>query len=553
MLKVLMLNAEITSLRSQLVPLEQARDGFAAREAELERDIAEASTDEERSVVSAAVDTFEEERNANAAEIERIQGEIDARTAQIQALEARQARQPAEPSSTVPNNTNNERSIPMPTTERRWFGLTYEQRDELLTRETTKTFLTRVRELRAQQSSASGAELGIPTEFMPILRDETYNHSKLWQYVHHDELHGRARQNIAGTPSDAIWTEAVANINEIVLDFTQLEMEAYMLAGYMALPNGVLEDDSDLRLMTSIIAAMGESNGRALDKAIVYGTGFKMPVGFVTRLAAASKPSWWGTDQGDFNALNTSNVLRLNIDTTSGTAFFSTLIEALGVADPKLSDGKAVWVMNRKTHVRIMAKALAFDSSAALVASATNTMPVIGGDIVELDFMSDNDIAGGFLSLQRMVERDGAAIAASDLPLFLRNMTAFRSVGRYDGKPARGEGFVLINFSNTAPKTVLSFNADLANTAIGTLIVSTAASTSGKTTVTVAGNGSGALKYMIGGQAQPVESGARLGSDWKALPANKIVEAANKSTITVVEVNSEGRAIAAGSGSVTAG
>lgn len=555
-LRVLMLNSEIAALRSQLTPLEQTRDGFAAREEQLRQAISEAATDEERGVVSTAIETFEQERSTNAAEISRIQGEITQREEQIRSLEAAQTPPPA--SNSVPNsgtgNTNHERgNVEMSNPERRWFGLTYQQRDELLARDSTKEFLQRFRQLRAQQNSATGAELGIPTEFMQILRDLTYQNSKLWKYVHSESLRGNARQNIVGTASDAVWTETVANINEIVLDFTQLEVDGYMLAGYMAISNAVLADDSDLQLLTSILNAMGEANARALDKSIAYGTGVKMPVGFITRLAASAKPSWWGKDQGDFIALNTSHILKLDIDSTSGAAFFGSLIEALGIADPKYSDGRAFWIMNRKTHIRLMAKALAFDAAAALAAGINNTFPIIGGDIVELEFMADNDIAGGFGDMMRMVEREGATIASSDIPLFLRNMTVYRSIGRYDGKPARGESFVLVNFHNTQPTTSISFAPDLANEKLGTLIVTTAAGASnGKSIVTVAGNGSGTLKYQTSGQAIAVGNGERLGKGWTDLPATKIIDGTTGETITVVEVNAEGRAVAAGSGSVTA-
>lgn len=555
-LRVLMLNSEIAALRSQLTPLEQTRDGFAAREEQLRQAISEAATDEERGVVSTAIETFEQERSTNAAEISRIQGEITQREEQIRSLEAAQTPPPA--SNSVPNsgtgNTNHERgNVEMSNPERRWFGLTYQQRDELLARDSTKEFLQRFRQLRAQQNSATGAELGIPTEFMQILRDLTYQNSKLWKYVHSEALRGNARQNIVGTASDAVWTETVANINEIVLDFTQLEVDGYMLAGYMAISNAVLADDSDLQLLTSILNAMGEANARALDKSIAYGTGVKMPVGFITRLAASAKPSWWGKDQGDFIALNTSHILKLDIDSTSGAAFFGSLIEALGIADPKYSDGRAFWIMNRKTHIRLMAKALAFDAAAALAAGINNTFPIIGGDIVELEFMADNDIAGGFGDMMRMVEREGATIASSDIPLFLRNMTVYRSIGRYDGKPARGESFVLVNFHNTQPTTSISFAPDLANEKLGTLIVTTAAGASnGKSIVTVAGNSSGTLKYQTSGQAIAVGNGERLGKGWTDLPATKIIDGTTGETITVVEVNAEGRAVAAGSGSVTA-
>lgn len=555
-LRVLMLNSEIAALRSQLTPLEQTRDGFAAREEQLRQAISEAATDEERGVVSTAIETFEQERSTNAAEISRIQGEIEQREEQIRSLEAAQTPPPA--SNTVSNsgtgNTNHERgNVEMSNPERRWFGMTYQQRDELLARDSTKEFLQRFRQLRAQQNSATGAELGIPTEFMQILRDLTYQNSKLWKYVHSESLRGNARQNIVGTASDAVWTETVANINEIVLDFTQLEVDGYMLAGYMAISNAVLADDSDLQLLTSILNAMGEANARALDKSIAYGTGVKMPVGFITRLAASAKPSWWGKDQGDFIALNTSHILKLDIDSTSGAAFFGSLIEALGIADPKYSDGRAFWIMNRKTHIRLMAKALAFDAAAALAAGINNTFPIIGGDIVELEFMADNDIAGGFGDMMRMVEREGATIASSDIPLFLRNMTVYRSIGRYDGKPARGESFVLVNFHNTQPTTSISFAPDLANEKLGTLIVTTAAGASnGKSIVTVAGNSSGTLKYQTSGQAIAVGNGERLDKGWTDLPATKIIDGTTGETITVVEVNAEGRAVAAGSGSVTA-
>lgn len=561
-LRVLVLNSEITALRAQLTPLEQTRDGFAAREEQLRQalsEITETSTDAERSAVSAAVDAFENDRSANAAEIARIQGEIDTRSAEIARLEAEQtpppASNPAVSNSDTRNNDHHERSfVPMNnTTERRWFGLTYAERDALIAKDTTRDFLQRFRALREQQNSATGAELGIPTEFMQILRDLTYQNSKLWPYVHSESIRGHSRQNIVGTGAEAVWTEMLANINEISLDFTQLEMDGYMLAGYMAISNAVLQDDADLQLLTSILNAMGEANARALDKAIVYGTGKKMPVGFVTRLAAETTPTWWNNDQGEFTDLHTSHILKLDIDSTSGAAFFGTLIEALGVADPKYSDGRVFWVMNRKTHIRLMSKALAFNAAAAITAGISNTFPIVGGDIVELEFMADNDIAGGFGSLMRMAEREGLSIASSDIPFFLRNMTVYRSIGRYDGKPARGEAFVMVNFHNTAPTTSISFAPDYANSQIGTLIVTTAAgTTNGKSVVTVAGNGSGALKYQVGGQAIAVSNGETLGKGWTELPANKTIDGTTGQTVTVVEVDGNGRAISVGSGSVTA-
>lgn len=560
-LKVLVLNSEITALRAQLTPLEQTRDGFAAREEQLRQalgEITETSTDEERNAVSSAVDTFEQERSANAAEIARIQGEIDTRSAEIARLEAEQTPPPATPTvsnSDTRNNDHHERSfVPMSNpTERRWFGLTYAERDALMQSEQVRTFLKQIREARAQQRSVTGGELGIPDGFLPILRDLTYQESKFLRYCFTTSFRGTTRQNVAGVAPEAIWTEMKDRLNEIDIDFWQLTMDGFMVGGYMAVPNSVLMDDSDLSLTTTILQALASSLAKAIDKSIWFGTGESMPVGIITRLAAQTKPTWWGSQQGDFTDLHTSNILKLDLAAKNGVEFFRPLVAALAVAKPDYSNGTVIWVMNRKTHMDIQSRALAFNDAAALVAGVSNSIPIVGGEIVEWEVMPDNEIAGGYMSLYRSVEREGTTIESNTNVRWLENQTCFKGMQRRDGKPAIGEAFVLVNYGNTAPTTTTTFGKDRANTAIGTLIVTTAAgSANGKSVVTVAGNGSGKLKYQTAGQAIAVANGETLDKRWTDLPANKTVDGTTGQTITVVEVDGNGRAVAVGSGSVTA-
>ena len=560
-LKVLVLNSEITALRAQLTPLEQTRDGFAAREEQLRQalgEITETSTDEERNAVSSAVDTFEQERSANAAEIARIQGEIDTRSAEIARLEAEQTPPPATPTvsnSDTRNNDHHERSlVPMNnTTERRWFGLTYAERDALMQSEQVRTFLKQIREARAQQRSVTGGELGIPDGFLPILRDLTYQESKFLRYCFTTSFRGTTRQNVAGVAPEAIWTEMKDRLNEIDIDFWQLTMDGFMVGGYMAVPNSVLMDDSDLSLTTTILQALASSLAKAIDKSIWFGTGESMPVGIITRLAAQTKPTWWGSQQGDFTDLHTSNILKLDLAAKNGVEFFRPLVAALAVAKPDYSNGTVIWVMNRKTHMDIQSRALAFNDAAALVAGVSNSIPIVGGEIVEWEVMPDNEIAGGYMSLYRSVEREGTTIESNTNVRWLENQTCFKGMQRRDGKPAIGEAFVLVNYGNVQPTTTTTFGKDRANTAIGTLIVTTAAgSANGKSVVTVAGNGSGKLKYQTAGQAIAVANGETLDKLWTDLPANKTVDGTTGQTITVVEVDANGRAVAAGSGSVTA-
>jgi len=440
-------------------------------------------------------------------------------------------------------------------TRTRFFGMTVRQRDDFVAREDVRDFLTRVRSIQGQTRSVTGAELGIPTVMLEVLRDNMNRYSKLMNRLHYKPVKGKARQNVAGTVPEAVWTEAVANLNELDISFTQIEVDGYKVGGYLAVPNSTLEDDDDLSLATEIMEQMGAALGRGVDKASVYGTGSKMPVGWVTRLAASSQPSWWGTNQGEFKNLRSSHILKINAGGLSGVEFFQQLIDALAVADPACSrSGAATWCMNRRTHMNVMARALAFNSAAALDAGMNNTMPVIGGDIVELDFIPDFEITGGFLDLYTMAERAGGNIKSSDIPLMIQDQTVFVATQRMDGKPAIGEAFVSVSYENTDVTISKDFAPDYANTELGILTVtSVAGATTGSTAVTVSGNANGAvLKYKVGAQCVEVEKGQKAVTGWSTYTAGTNITAATGAYITVVELDGSQNVVSAGSAVVTA-
>lgn len=461
-LKVLVLRRKLTDKQDALKELERAAEPFASREAELEADIAEAQTQEERTAVEEAVEAFEQERSQNTADQEQLRADIEALEEEIRQAEetARQART----GSPAGERRKDERTMENAQTRTRFFGLTIQERDAFMAREEVKTFLSRVRELKGQTRSVTGAELGIPTEMLGILRENIGKYSKLIGRVRFKPLKGKARQNIAGTVPAAVWTEAVANLNEMNLSFTQVEMDGFKVGGYLAIPNSTLEDDDDLNLAYEVMDMMGQAMGKSIDLAIVFGTGAKMPVGYMTRLAAAAKPAWWGTNQGAFKDLNTSNILKLDAATKTGAEFFKLLLGALSVADPAYSaSGEATWVMNRKTHMDILARCLSFNAAGAMVAGMQDTMPVIGGQIVELPEIPDNQISGGFLDVYTLVERAGANVRSSDIPMMVQDQTVFVATQRMDGKPCLGEAFVAVAYDNTAVTTTYSFPEDSAN------------------------------------------------------------------------------------------
>ena len=350
----------------------------------------------------------------------------------------------------------------------RFYGMTYAQRDAFFAREDVTAFLTRTREMLGQQRAVSGAALGIPEVMLDIIRDNINRYSKLIGYTRLRQVRGKARQNIVGTVPEAVWTEMVGTLNELTVSISQIETDGYKVGGYVFVSNCYLEDDDNIGLATEILDQLGQAIGYALDKAILFGTGTKMPVGIATRLAAATSPAWWGTNQGTFTNLSTSNVKKLNIATKNGAEFYADLIGALGVADTKYSAGKPVWVCNHKTHIDLQAKALAFNSAAALTAGVTSELPIIGGQIVELDFVPDNQIIGGYMDLYLLAEREGTTLEQSTEVKFIEDQTAFKATARYDGKPVRGEAFVIVRYDNTEATTSLTFASDAANTAQST-------------------------------------------------------------------------------------
>ena len=527
---------------------------LTTREAELEQAIQEAATEEDLQAVEQAVSELDTQTQENAAAIEALEQEIADLQQQLDEAEAEQDPQP-EGEARGRNNIDQERNvIPMPNTRMTWREMFAQRREALRADPAVKAFAQRLRAMRGQSRSVTGADLGIPTAYLPILRRAIEESSKLYRHVTVTALHGQARQNIAGEIPEGIWFEMDGALNELEISFTQLEMDGYGVGGYIAIPNPVLEDDDDLQLAETVVDYMARSIGKAFDKACVYGTGSRTMVGWVTRLAASSKPAWWGGKQGDFTDLHTSNILKLNLAEKSGAEFFRPLIAALAVAKPDYAAKSPVWVMNRKTHLDLMSQALAFDASAALVAGVNNTFPVVGGEIVELEFMSDYEITGGFVDMMRVVERAGTSLDSSDKTLFIENQTVFRAIARYDGKPAYGEAAVLINYHNTEPATAKTFGRDAANTEIGTLIVTTAAgSASGKTAVTVAGATSGAkLVCKVAGTPIGVKNGEKLGDDWAEVTSGGEVKAATGNYITVAELDGDGRAAKVGAGTVTA-
>lgn len=467
-LKVLLLRNKLSAVNATLAQLREQAAALETRESELAADIEAAQTDDERTACETAIGEFEADRDKVTADIEAAEADAASLTEQIEAAEANAAEARSAANTNPTHHTERGAHNTMPTNtagdaRSRFYGMTYAQRDAFFDRDDVTAFLTRTREMLGQQRAVSGAALGIPEVMLDIIRDNINRYSKLIGYTRLRQVRGKARQNIVGTVPEAVWTEMVGTLNDLTVSISQIETDGYKVGGYVFVSNCYLEDDDNIGLATEILDQLGQAIGYALDKAILFGTGTKMPVGITTRLAAAEQPAWWGTNQGTFTALATTNVIKANSAAKNGEEFYADLITALGAADPKYSNGTPVWVCNHKTHVALQCKALAFNSAAALTAGVTSEMPIIGGKIVELDFVPDNEIIGGYMDLYLLAEREGTTLEQSTEVKFIEDQTAFKATARYDGKPVRGEAFVVVRYDNVAPVTSATFAADSAN------------------------------------------------------------------------------------------
>lgn len=454
-LKTLMLRRSIDLKKKDLETLRAKDPDFQAREAELEAAINEAETQEQQDAVAAEIEKFDTDKQAHEEAKTTLEGEISDLERELTEAEKNEPKRDAAPATheRKENKTMNTRT--------KFFGMNNQERDAFVKNDEVQKFLQRIRDLAGQQRAVTGADLLIPTVVLELIRENVGEYSKLYKHVRTSKIKGKARQNVMGTIPEGIWTEMCANINELDISFGNVEMDGYMVGGYIAICNATLED-SDIALATEIITALLQAIGLGLDKAIVYGKGTKMPMGILTRLAQTTDPENSKVNV-PWKNLSESNVIAISGKTD--LALFKALVEASGAANGDRSRGELFWAMNRKTATKLLSNSLGINAAAAIAAGMNKTMPVIGGEIEELAFMPDDVIVGGYGDLYRLVEREGAHVTKSEHVRILQGQTVFVGTARYDGQPVIAEGFVAIGINGAKPvATAVSFALDKANT-----------------------------------------------------------------------------------------
>lgn len=471
-LKAIMLRNRIDKKMSELEELRNKDEEFSTREAELEAAINEAVTEEEQQVVSEQIDAFDTEKTEHEKAKTRLQGEIDDLEAQLAETEKEP---PAEPVREVKVKkeerkemmVNREiRSLPM--NVRAFDSLPVETRNQIVEREDVKEFLERMRSMKGSTRAIQGGELEIPVVFLELISENMYRYSKLLNRVRVRNVPGEARQTIAGTVPEAVWTEMCGAINELTFVFNQITLDGYKVAGYVPVCNSLLEDTvSNLDLASWIVEMLSESIGLAEDKAILYGKGpaSHMPLGIVTRLAQDSQPDGYPANAPAWVDYSDTNIIKINGTSLTGAEFWAQLAMAAGNTFTRYNRGEQFWAMNSKTYATLKSKLITFTATGDIVANLFGTLPVINGNIDILEFIPDGDIIGGYGYLYLWADRRAMAIDSSEHVQFIQDNTVFRGKARADGAPIVPGAFVAININNVNVTTAMDFAADTANDA----------------------------------------------------------------------------------------
>ena len=469
-LKALRLRKKIELKTTELNSLREKDKDFETREAELTRSIEEADTEEDQALVDDEIEKFTREKEEHEEAEKNLEDEIRELEQELEEVEK-------EPPAPQPEDERDKRGgvrnmqiraniRELPMNVRAFDALTREERTAIVETDEVQQFLSEIRAMGKSKRSISGADLTIPIVFLDLISENMFRYSKLMNRVRVRNVSGEARQTIAGTIPEAVWTEMCGAINELTFRFNQITVDGYKVAGYISVCNSTLED-SDVDLAGTIVEMISEAIGLAKDKAILYGKGAasKMPLGIVTRLAQTARPSDYPANAPEWVDLHTTNIQKIAADLT-GAEFWAALTVALGNTFTTYSRGTQFWAMNSKTRALLKSKMITFTATGDIAANIYATLPIITGDIDILEFMPDGDIVGGYGDLYLWAQRRGMTIEESREYQFIQDNTVFKGKERADGTPIIPGAFVAVNINGSEVTTAMPFAADEANDAL---------------------------------------------------------------------------------------
>lgn len=414
-LKTLVLQKRLREKRAALELLRQTAADLLTREAELETDIEAATTDEERAAVDSAIETFDAEQEANREATSALESEIADLESQLDEAERGQAAgteaPPAAPDNRSAPHIEQRRISNMPMSRRELTIQSLQSADVRTFYQNLANMIT-TRATRAAVGSLDNTELLIPEIVMNRIEDRMGDYSTVANEVEIVSVGGTSRVILDGADPEAIWVEMSGAISEVEASFEKVELDGWKLAGYMAIPNDII-DDALINLAEYVEKKLAKAIAKSRDKAILIGTGAtgKQMVGIIPSLKTTNAPAAVEFDLGEI------------------------LSKIALVDDGEEAYGEIIGVMKRSTFYGRFVKNLITVDSAGRYVVPNLSAPNIGVRVVFSQYMPEDKILFGDYKRYMLAQRSGVKLEASTDVRFIEDQTVIKGLQRMDGKP----------------------------------------------------------------------------------------------------------------------
>lgn len=413
---------ELRNKNSLLASLREKIEKFNTREADIEKMLDEAKTDEELNAVQAELDELEKERpDIETANTDRVKLEQEIAELERQLAEARNEQQDLNKKEGARNMEIYSR---LQVRSMIKDGTYYENSE-------VREFYDSFKNLRA----VSGGDLTIPNIVVNRIMDIMGDYTTVYPLVDKIQLNGTARILIDTDTTAATWMEQSGGIpNGDVGTITNVDFDGFKVGKVTFVDNSLLQD-SIINLDDYVTKKLARAIAIALDAAILNGAGSssKQPDGIITKLAPEHMVNAELTDDYRTTLANIIKPLSL-IDTG------------------KDSVGEIVAVMSRTTYYNRIAWTSIHTSEGNVVAKLPNLSApdILGIRIVFNNNIGDDKILFGDYSKYTLVERESISVSYSADYKFGEDQMAYRGKGRFDGKPTNKDAFVLVTLTEAA-------------------------------------------------------------------------------------------------------
>ena len=406
-LKQLILNKKINERSAKITQLRADETKLKDDEKDLESALDEAQTDEDVKIVEESADDLEKKIKENADEIAKLETEKAEFETELAKIEDEQ----------TDENTDEDgekRKMAKQLNTRNAGVMTIR---ESLQIEEVRSFYQNLANAMTEKRSLTGAEKVVPLEVIDRIESKLGDYSTLLQEVTIEKIGGTSRAVIAGDIPTAIWFEIGKKaLDELDDALEGVEFDGFGLGGYVAVPNIIIEN-SLINLASHIEDRLAKSIAKALDSAILNGTGTKQPTGVIKSAPVGNKV------------------------TSDGT--ITDLIAKLATVDTDGTGNEVIAVMNRATYYsKIVPKTLAVAANGVLTGSYALPFRVVLSA-----YAADNQVIFGDFKQFLLAQRSEIRVESSTEVQFTSDNTVFKGVGFYDGKATKAKAFAVVTIA----------------------------------------------------------------------------------------------------------